>query len=226
MGDGNSIAMGILVVKHKPLVFASCLRKPLLFCLWGVTWTLAGCVSNDVDNPKLNVVVDGANTDPEAIARVQQQGQMVLDRSLPYDPSPLAGHSPGSSSLNTDFPGPVPAPLPGNPAADRYPVQATGDDTEIVRMDEPTLVFSDQLKLNLDIDLATTPTLQGPSVAGFIAGGDGQVCALLETSEGKTIIKKNGDEFVFDGQGYTVLAIGPAQVVLQKTSGDLFVIQK
>ena len=213
-------------MKRKPLVLLTCLRKQLPLYLCGVTWTLAGCVSNDVDNPKLNVVVEGANTDPEAIARVQQRGHVVLDRSLPYDPSQLASHDPRSASLSTDFPEPLPATLPGNPATDQYPVQVTEDNTEIVSRDEPTLNFSDQLKLNMDIDLATIPTLQGPSVAGFIARGDGQVCVLLETPGGKTIIKKNGDEFAFDGQGYTILAIGPAHVVLQTQSDQLFVIQK
>ncbi|MFL2869490.1 MAG: hypothetical protein ACJZ8O_01975 [Pirellulaceae bacterium] len=229
-------------------------HQPFAVCLV-IASAICGCVSSDIDKPKLDAVVSGANNDTEAIARAQQQ--IAQQRSQESQPVTSYSQSSVAANRNSEFEASQPAiyELP----ADESPIvkpayleqfRSDIDNSNGQIQTAPFTVdqsagktaittgqrdgeaanadhqdFSAEFRMELEVDLEDTPVLEGPSLTGSIAGNDKSVRVLIKDSGGETVIKRPGDEIILNGQLYTISKTDVSYALLRSSNGDHVVIK-
>ena len=226
--------------------------QPIAACLI-IASAICGCVSSDIDKPKLNAVVSGANDDSEAISRAQQQ--IAQQRSQGNQQAGAYSQPSVAANRNSEFEASQPAVYeqPLNESSTIEPAYlerfrsdidnssdqirnvpytvdqssetttSTASPSENTNSDNQT--FSAEFRMELEVDLENTPVLEGPSLAGSIAGNDKSVRVLIKDSGGETVIKRPGDEIILNGQLYTISKTDVSYALLRASNGDHVVIK-
>lgn len=228
--------------------------QPIGICLI-IASAICGCVSSDIDKPKLNAVVSGANDDSEAISRAQQQ--ITQQRSLENQQANASSQPSVTVNQNSQFAASQPAiytrssderpnvdpaylkqfrsdigNLSNQVQTVPYTVDQMGEKTIFTTsQSENKLANSDnptlsaEFRMELEVDLEHTPVLEGLSLAGSIAGNGESLRVLIKDSGGETVIKRSGDTITLNDQLYTILRTDVSYALLRSSNGEHVVIK-
>jgi hypothetical protein len=224
----------------------------------GVLFTLitflaiTGCVSSDLNEPEINAVIDGANTNEQAISWAQQQlaQQRAPGQQQPAQPtlypsnrayqSARTAHqtanfesSESSADLNANAGLPQQYNIQYKPSGERaQPTPKitvtdanTDSDSSNLSDFQDQQAFSANFDMELEVEIDNKPILKGPTITGAIGGNRDVLRVLLRDSGGETVIKQPGDEIVVNGELYSIAKTDASFVLLRSSNGDYVVIK-
>ncbi|MCH2361529.1 MAG: hypothetical protein MK329_10840 [Pirellulales bacterium] len=213
---------------------------------------LTGCVSSDLNEQEINAVVDGANTNEQAISWAQQQlaQQRAPGQQQPAQPtlypsnrayqSARTAHqtanfesSESSADLNANAGFPQQYNIQYKPSGERaqptpkITVTDANTDSDSSNLSDlqDQQAFSANFDMELEVEIDDKPILKGPTIAGAIGGNRDVLRVLLRDSGGETVIKQPGDEIFVNGELYSIAKTDASFVLLRSSNGDYVVIK-
>ena len=213
---------------------------------------ITGCVSSDLNESEINAVVDGANTNKQAISWAQQQlaQQRAPGQQQPAQPtlypsnrayqSARTAHqtanfesSESSADLNANAGFPQQYNIQYKPSGERaqptpkITVTDANTDSDSSNLSDlqDQQAFSANFDMELEVEIDDKPILKGPTITGAIGGNRDVLRVLLRDSGGETVIKQPGDEIIVNGELYSIAKTDASFVLLRSSNGDYVVIK-